>query len=103
MTQIDRHALRRQLRAEFPDPELPDWYVQYRELKAAYNDSVLLYRLGDFYETFDDDAKLIAELLSVTLTYKKFANRRGTKEEQRCPMAGMPYHAIERYVGPLVG
>ena len=65
MSQIDRPALRRQLRAEFPDLELLDWYVQYRELKAAYSDSVLLYRLGDFYETFDDDAKLIAEQLGV--------------------------------------
>jgi DNA mismatch repair protein MutS len=102
MSQIDHQALRHRLRAEFPDLELLDWYVQYRELKTAYADAVLLYRLGDFYETFDDDAKLIAELLDVTLTYKKFANRKGSKEEQRCPMAGMPYHAIERYVGPLV-
>src|SRR2546423_8157862 len=103
MSQIDHQALRHRLRAEFPDLDLLDWYSQYRELKAAYPDAVLLYRLGDFYETFDDDAKLIAELLDVTLTYKKFANHKQTKAEQRCPMAGMPYHAIERYVGALVG
>src|SRR5919108_1389192 len=103
VNQIDHQALRRQLRAEFPNLELHDWYVQYRELKAAYPDTVLLYRFGDFYETFDDDAKLIAELLDVTLTYKEFAIRRSDKSKQRCPMAGMPYHAIERYTGPLVG
>jgi DNA mismatch repair protein MutS len=84
---------------------LHDWYIQYRVLKAAHPDSVLLYRLGDFYETFDDDAKLIADLLEVTLTHRPFATPKGSKskqnDQQRCPMAGMPYHAIERYVGAL--
>ncbi|HEX9371494.1 MAG TPA: DNA mismatch repair protein MutS, partial [Roseiflexaceae bacterium] len=107
MSQFDRRtqqrALRAQLDREFPDLELLNWYIQFRELKAAHPDTVLLYRLGDFYETFDDDAKLVAELLEVTLTYKKFANHRRTKAEQRAPMAGMPYHAIERYVSALVG
>lgn len=106
MSQLDRRLQQRQLRdrlaAEFPDFELLNWYIQYRELKAAHPDTVLLYRLGDFYETFDDDAKLIAELLEVTLTYKKFANHKKSKTEQRAPMAGMPYHAIERYVTALV-
>ena len=107
MTQLDRRLqqrkLREQLAAEFPDFELVNWYFQYRELKAAHPDAVLLYRLGDFYETFDDDAKLIADRLEVTLTYKKFANHKRSKAEQRAPMAGMPYHAIERYVSALVG
>ncbi len=107
MSQFDRRTQQRELRAqldrEFPDFELLNWYIQFRELKAAHPDTVLLYRLGDFYETFDDDAKLVAELLEVTLTYKKFANHRRTKAEQRAPMAGMPYHAIERYVSALVG
>ena len=66
MTQLDRRLqqrkLREQLAAEFPEFELVNWYIQYRELKAAHPDAVLLYRLGDFYETFDDDAKLIADL-----------------------------------------
>src|SRR6266545_5677081 len=107
MSQFEQRQQQRDARAqldrEFPDFELVKWYVQYRELKAAHPDTVLLYRLGDFYETFDDDAKLVAELLEVTLTYKKFANHRRTKAEQRAPMAGMPYHAIERYVSALVG
>src|SRR5262245_48723182 len=112
MSTIDRYAeqreSRRKLRArldqEFPHLDLDKWYIQYRELKAACPDAVLLYRLGDFYETFDDDAKLIAELLGVTLTHREFANPKGkkSKDKPRCPMAGMPYHAIERYVGQLV-
>ncbi|MBK9710404.1 MAG: DNA mismatch repair protein MutS [Kouleothrix sp.] len=107
MSQLDRREQQRKLRAqldhEFPDFELLNWYIQYRDLKAAYPDAVLLYRLGDFYETFDDDAKLVAALLDVTLTYKKFANHKRTKAEQRAPMAGMPYHAVERYVTAIVG
>ena len=90
-----------QLRDEFPGLSLHKWYTQFRELKASQPDAVLFYRLGDFYECFDDDAKLIATLLDVTLTYKDFASEyRGVK--QRCPMAGMPYHAIESYVAKLV-
>jgi DNA mismatch repair protein MutS len=107
MSHFDRHQKQRefrlQLEREFPDFELVKWYSQYREIKAAYPDTVLLYRLGDFYETFDDDAKLVAEVLDVTLTSKHFATHKRTNVQQRAPMAGMPYHAIERYVGALVG
>src|SRR5215211_3285034 len=98
-----QREFRLQLEREFPDFELVKWYTQYREIKAAHPDTVLLYRLGEFYETFDDDAKLVAELLDVTLTHKHFANHKRTKVQQRAPMAGMPYHAIERYVGAIVG
>src|SRR5215210_2922214 len=107
MSQFERRQQQRDLRAqlerEFPDFELVKWYTQYRELKAAYPDTVLLYRLGEFYEAFDDDAKLVAELLDVTLTHKHFANHKRTKVQQRAPMAGMPYHSIERYVAAIVG
>ncbi|MEM8532334.1 MAG: DNA mismatch repair protein MutS [Chloroflexota bacterium] len=103
MSQIDRRTIEQQLRQEFPDLELHKWYSQYRRLKAGYPDTVLFYRMGDFYEAFDDDAKLLADLLDVTLTYKKFANHKRSKDDQRCPMAGMPYHAIERYVASIVG
>src|SRR5690349_10008347 len=102
MPQIDRRVIERQLRQEFPTLELVKWYVQYRQLKAGQPDAILLYRMGDFYEAFDDDAKLVAEQLDVTLTYKHFANHKQTGEKQLCPMAGMPYHAVERYVGDLV-
>jgi DNA mismatch repair protein MutS len=103
MNPMESRALRQQLQREFPDFELNDWYIQYRGLKASYTDAVLLYRLGDFYETFDDDAKLAAELLGVTLTFRRFAKHKGSKAEQRCAMAGMPYHSIDGYISKLVG
>ncbi|MBC8161526.1 MAG: DNA mismatch repair protein MutS, partial [Roseiflexaceae bacterium] len=106
-TTLDRRTLQRRLDEEFPDLELHKWYMQYRQLKFSCPDAVLLYRMGDFYETFDDDAKLLAEKLEVTLTYKAFANERGKSAksggERRCPMAGLPYHAVERYTTGLVG
>jgi len=103
MTPAERRAFERQLQQEFPGLELHAWYRQYRSLKSAYPDAILLYRLGDFYETFDDDAKLVADLLEVTLTYKEFASQKGRDQKQRCPMAGIPYHAVEGYVARLVG
>ena len=106
-TSLDRRTLQRRLDDEFPDLELHKWYTQYRQLKFSSPDAVLLYRMGDFYETFDDDAKLVAELLEITLTYKAFANEKGRSAknggERRCPMAGLPYHAVERYTTALVG
>jgi DNA mismatch repair protein MutS len=86
--------------------ELHSWYRQYRALKAQAADAILLYRFGDFYETFDDDAKLVSELLDVTLTRKEYAvDKSQPKDQQKlhAPMAGMPYHAVERYVVDLVG
>lgn len=80
------------------------WYRQYQKLKEQNPDAVLLYRLGDFYEVFDDDAKLVAELLDVTLTRKEYAVQKAKQgtEKLYCPMAGMPYHAVEGYVARLV-
>ncbi|NTU83115.1 MAG: DNA mismatch repair protein MutS, partial [Chloroflexales bacterium] len=86
--------------------EIHAWYRQYRKLKDQAADAILLFRFGDFYETFDDDAKLVAELLDVTLTRKDYAvDKSRPKDSQKLysPMAGMPYHAVERYVSDLVG
>ncbi|MGQ9481537.1 DNA mismatch repair protein MutS [Chloroflexus sp.] len=85
--------------------ELHAWYRQYRKLKEEAADAILLFRFGDFYETFDDDAKLIAELLDITLTRKEYAvDKRLPKDQQKlyAPMAGMPYHAVDRYVAELI-
>lgn len=86
--------------------ELHAWYRQYRQLKEQYPDAILLYRLGDFYEVFDDDAKLVAQLLDVTLTRKDYAvdksKRPKSAQKLFCPMAGMPYHAVETYASKLV-
>jgi len=64
---------------------------QYRELKRRFPDHLLLFRLGDFYELFADDAELGARLLSITLTAR-----------QSVPMAGIPHHAAEGYIARLV-
>src|SRR5215212_3143054 len=69
---------------------------QYLELKAQHPDAILLYRLGDFYETFDDDAKIAARDARITLTSRSFG-RNG-----RVPMAGIPHHALNHYLGRLL-
>jgi DNA mismatch repair protein MutS len=65
--------------------------TQYRELKRRFPDHLLLFRLGDFYELFLEDAELGARLLSITLTAR-----------QGAPMAGIPHHAAEGYIARLV-
>jgi DNA mismatch repair protein MutS len=70
---------------------------QYRTIKAQYPDTILLWRLGDFYEAFEDDAKLLASELGVTLTRRGFG-----KNTTELPMAGVPYHAVENYVAKLL-
>ena len=69
---------------------------QYLGIKADYPDTLLFYRMGDFYELFFDDAKKAAQLLDVTLT------SRGKNAGQPIPMAGVPYHAAESYLARLV-
>ncbi|MGH2535097.1 MAG: hypothetical protein ACRDJW_22775 [Thermomicrobiales bacterium] len=70
---------------------------QYLDLKSEHPDAILLYRLGDFYETFDDDAKVVARDARITLTSRNFG-RNG-----RVPMAGIPHHALNHYLGRLLG
>lgn len=69
---------------------------QYLRIKADHPDMLLLYRMGDFYELFYDDAKRAATLLDITLT------ARGKSGGNPIPMAGVPYHAIEGYLAKLV-
>ncbi|MEB3266125.1 MAG: DNA mismatch repair protein MutS [Cyanobacteriota bacterium] len=69
----------------------------YVTLKAAHPDRVLLYRLGDFFECFFEDAITVSRLLDLALTGKE-----GGKAIGRVPMAGIPHHAAERYCGELV-
>src|ERR1043166_1256243 len=70
---------------------------QYLELKRRQPDAILLFRLGDFYETFEDDAHLAARVLDITLTSREMG--RG----ERLPMAGIPAHAAGAYIGRLIG
>ncbi len=69
---------------------------QYLALKKQYPDCILFFRLGDFYETFDEDAKLVARVCDVALTSRPVGN------SQRVPLAGVPYHAAEGYIARLV-
>ncbi|TNG02822.1 MAG: DNA mismatch repair protein MutS, partial [Gammaproteobacteria bacterium] len=70
--------------------------AQYLRIKQEYPDTLLFYRMGDFYELFYDDAKKAARLLDITLT------KRGQSAGQPIPMAGIPYHAAENYLARLI-
>src|SRR5579859_4739901 len=69
---------------------------QFLELKRRQPDALLLFRLGDFYETFEDDAHLAARVLDITLTSREMG--RG----ERVPMAGIPAHSAASYIGRLI-
>ncbi len=69
---------------------------QYQEIKASHPDALLLYRMGDFYELFNDDAITASKILGLTLTAR---NHGGL---DKTPLAGFPYHAIERYMPKLI-
>jgi len=69
---------------------------QYLEIKRQFPDAILFFRLGDFYETFDDDAKTTAKELDIVLTSRNIAKGR------RIPMAGIPHHAAENYIARLI-
>ncbi len=70
---------------------------QYLEIKDKYKEYILMYRIGDFYEMFFDDAKTASSVLDLVLT------GRDCGEAERAPMCGIPYHAVEGYIGRLVG
>jgi DNA mismatch repair protein MutS len=70
---------------------------QYLEIKRRYPHAIVFFRLGDFYETFDDDAKLCARELEITLTSKPMG------KNLRVPLAGIPHHALDSYLARLIG
>ena len=69
---------------------------QYAQVKSRYPDTILLFRMGDFFETFDDDAKVTARVLGITLT------RRGNGASGETPLAGFPHHALDAYLPKLL-
>ena len=69
---------------------------QYLSIKADYKEVLLLYRMGDFYETFYDDAKLLAKTLGIALT------KRAHGKSADVPLAGFPYHALDNYLPKLL-
>ena len=76
--------------------ELTPMMQQYMETKKQYQDCILFYRLGDFYEMFFEDALTASRELEITLTGKNCG------QEERAPMCGVPYHAVEGYLNKLV-
>ena len=69
---------------------------QYQDAKSACGDALLLFRMGDFYELFFDDARVAAEKLGLTLT------SRDKHTDNPTPMAGFPHHQLENYLGKLI-
>ena len=76
--------------------EMTPMMQKYMETKQEYQDCILFYRLGDFYEMFFDDALTVSKELELTLTGKNCGM------EERAPMCGVPYHAVENYLNKLV-
>ena len=76
--------------------ELTPMMQQYMKTKEEYKDCILFYRLGDFYEMFFDDAKIVSKELELTLTGKNCGL------EERAPMCGVPFHAVDGYLSRLV-
>jgi DNA mismatch repair protein MutS len=71
--------------------------AQYLRIKKQFPDVIVMFRLGDFYETFDDDARTVSQVCNIVLTGRDMGNG------QRVPLAGVPYHAIENYLARLIG
>ena len=70
---------------------------QYLDIKRRYPHAIVFFRLGDFYETFDDDAKIVAAELDIVLTSKPMG------KGERVPLAGVPYQSVEGHVARLIG
>ncbi len=69
---------------------------QYLTIKNNYKEEILFFRMGDFYETFDSDAKLLSKELDIALTSREMG------KGQRIPLAGIPYHSLETYLSILI-
>ena len=76
------------------DIKMTPWLSQYRQWKAEYPDALLLFRMGDFYELFFDDARTAASILDIALTARD--------ADRKIPMAGVPHHALSLYLGRLI-
>ncbi|MGN8896760.1 DNA mismatch repair protein MutS [Flavonifractor sp. HCP28S3_F3] len=78
--------------------ELTPMMRQYLKMKELHPDCILFFRLGDFYEMFQEDAKLVSKELDLTLTTRD----RGKPADQRTPMCGVPYHSADAYIARLI-
>lgn len=69
---------------------------QYLQIKKQFPDTIVFFRLGDFYETFDDDARLVSQICQIVLTGREMG------DGERIPLAGVPYHAADNYLARLI-
>ncbi len=76
--------------------EITPLMAQYKRIKGQYHDCILLFRVGDFYETFYEDAIEVSKILNIALT------TRDKKKENPVPLAGVPFHAVDNYVTRLI-
>ena len=81
-----------------PVNEMTPMQRQYHDIKSRNEDCILFFRLGDFYEMFDEDAKVAARELDLTLTTRD----RGKPKEEQTPMCGVPFHSVDSYIARLV-
>ena len=79
-----------------PNDDVTPIRQQYLDIKKDYPDTIVFFRLGDFYETFDEDAEITARELDIVLTSRPIGNG------VRAPLAGIPYHAVENYLARLI-
>ncbi|MFZ5822132.1 MAG: DNA mismatch repair protein MutS [Chloroflexota bacterium] len=79
-----------------PNDDITPVRQQYLDIKRQYPDAILFFRLGDFYETFDEDAEITARELDIVLTSRPVGGG------VRVPLAGIPYHAVENYLSRLI-
>jgi DNA mismatch repair protein MutS len=70
--------------------------IQYLDIKKEHEDCILFFRMGDFYETFFEDAKTCSKVLDIVLTSKN------KNSENSVPMAGIPYHSADKYITKLI-
>jgi DNA mismatch repair protein MutS len=78
------------------ESDLTPMYRQWAQAKRDYPEVLLLFRMGDFYEMFGEDAEVGSRVLGLTLTARKYAG------DKKIPMCGVPYHALDRYLRQLV-
>ena len=81
------------------DKALTPMMKQFRDIKTQYPDAMLLFRCGDFYETYAEDAVKASKILNITLTHR---SNGGSSAAQALEMAGFPFHALDTYLPKLV-
>jgi len=76
-------------------PKLTPMMQQWQDIKKQHSDYIIFFRAGDFYETFNEDAKIASKVLNITLTARTIA-------DTKFPLAGVPYHAVDAYIAKMV-